>query len=510
MKNKDKLSNSMMNDAAKALIVQKDLLNKSEQNLQYIHEDLDQLTDLNNQHNDALDMLLQQAKSMLNQENTSFIKNTTVSFNSIEERIYNQIETIEVKEEQDWQSFNSSMDEYLTRNNIHVAKDPFDNLLTDIEKIELAKRIQLDYKVKSANCDKYDYLIAAFSGLATGLIDAFFVGTPMDSKLGRWTDKQTDNVVIKFAKMVWSHDKNNGSNLKKVPDSIGSAIGFLERRFKVNYDARFMKDLHTEGQDFQMSPSNHHLKSLGHSPDIIGLFFSILDQFTGKASFISDGKIIRMEPIEGTNKFELVGGNFIAKIFAGIANWFGHLLSDVAGSSGTRGHNDGRRGAGIPIPFFELFQLFDFGSIPVEEKSFTIAQFSTKVFESGYDARFGATMAIPVTINELCIRLLWALKSKFYHKRSLKESLPVGNKPELRRMLLVGHGTLCLVDGVDAAIRSQSNLLLFALRLNSVAWSRFAMAGFVEIRRIYNKNAIDLVAMERDVQVEWSRLFEMK
>ena len=497
-----------MNDVAKTLIVQKDLMNKSEQKFQSVHEDLSQLSELNNQHNDALDILIQQAQDMLNQNHVNH-EPKTFNFNSIEERIYNDLETLDIEDQQDWQSFNRTIDEYIAKHNIEVPKDPFENLLTETEKIEITKQIQTDYKMKSANCDKYDYLIATFSGLVTGLIDAFFVGAPYDSKLGKWTDSQVDNVVVKFAKMVWSHDKQNGAKLKSEPNSIGSAIGFLERRYKVNYDARFMADLNTAGQDFQMSPSNHHLKSLGHSPDIIGLFFSVLDQFTGKASFISDGKIIRMEPIQGTNEFELVGTNFIAKIFSGIANWFGHLMSDVAGSSGTRGHDDGRRGAGVPIPFYELFQLFDFGSLRVGEEKLTIAQFSTKVFESGYDARFGATMAIPVIINELCIRLLWSLKSKFYHKRSWKESLPVGNKPELRRMLLVGHGTLCIVDGVDAAIQSKGQLLLFATRLNSVAWSRFAMAGFLEVRRIYNKNSLDLVAMEKDIQLEWSRLFEM-
>lgn len=55
----------------------------------------------------------------------------------------------------------------------------------------------------------------------------------------------------------------------------------------------------------------------------------------------------------------------------------------------------------------------------------------------------------------------------------MEASIPFGNHPELRRMLLVGHGTLCLVDGVDVAIRSKMEILDFALHLNFVAWRRF-------------------------------------
>lgn len=160
------------------------------------------------------------------------------------------------------------------------------------------------------------------------------------------------------------------------------------------------------------------MKVLRHSPDIIGLFFSILDQFTGEASFISNEKFIRVEPVEGTNKFQLQGNTLISKLFAG----------KLVRPSNVRfcrfewylGHDEGRRGAGIPIPFYNLFQLCDLGSINVNGDNKTMAEFSTKIFEAGYDARFGATMAIPVVINELLIKLMWSIKSLFYHKIALK------------------------------------------------------------------------------------------
>ncbi|MCQ4978427.1 hypothetical protein NE583_10620, partial [Veillonella parvula] len=75
-------------------------------------------------------------------------------------------------------------------------------------------------------------------------------------------------------------------------NSIASAIGYFERNFKVNYDHRSSVDV--DGA-FKMGTINHHIKSLGHSPDPVGLFFSILDQFTNTASFVSEGKLIKVD-----------------------------------------------------------------------------------------------------------------------------------------------------------------------------------------------------------------------
>ena len=47
--------------------------------------------------------------------------------------------------------------------------------------------------------------------------------------------------------------------------------------------------------------------------------------------------------------------------------------------------------------------------------------------------------------------------------------MPIGNKPVLRRMLVVGHGVLYMVDGTDAGSRSSGNMLIFAKRTNIVA-----------------------------------------
>ncbi len=312
-------------------------------------------------------------------------------------------------------------------------------------------------------CDKYDYLTAAGCGALAGMIDIFLVGAPVDSRLQGWTDAQVDKTVMAFAKTCGWCPKAGKEN------SIASAIGFLERKFPVNYDQRHTGDV---GGLFHMSSKNHHMKSLAHSPDIIGLFFSILNQFTSTSSFLTDGQLITIQ----TENFELQGHNFVSKLFCGIANWFGHIMSDVAGSSGAAG-----RGSGVVIPFYELFQLCDFGSFQAGKERNTLATVATKVFQEGYDARFGLTMAIPVVLCDLSIKLIWAVKHRFYHRKPLKECIPTKQHDDLRIMLIIGDGTLCLMDGADAAIRSGGNWINFFLRLNLIAWYRLVLLVLREV-----------------------------
>ena len=339
--------------------------------------------------------------------------------------------------------------------------------------------VRMEPETKAAfckdKCDRYDYLAAVGCGVMSGLVDIFLVGMPnvkttkTNSILGNWTDAQADKAVEAFAKSLgW---KGNGT---------GSAIGFLERRFPVNYDQGKGKDA---GDLLKMRTQNHHMKSLGHSPDIVGLFFSLLSQFTGASVFLDSetGKLVFYPA--GTQ--ELQGRTFIEKLFYGTANWFGHLVSDFAGSSGGRNSTSGR-GSGIVIPFYELFGLCNFGSFRVkgpDKKVYenTVATLATKVFEQGYDARWGLTMAIPVVLCDLSIKLIWAIRHYFCDQWPLTVCIPTRKQDDLRVMLIVGDATLCLMDGADAAIRSGGDALTFCLHLNLIAWYRFVTLVIREV-----------------------------
>ena len=332
-----------------------------------------------------------------------------------------------------------------------------------------------------AKCDKYDYMIAVFCGGAAGLMDVFFVGDPLTSVLGKQTDKIADKFVQKAAQFFWKNDQRTKGKSKNIPQSLTQCISYLEQAFPVNYDARYAKDLIVEdGTLSGMRPSNHHLLSLAHSPDPIGLIFSIIDQFRGYATFVDNGKLIHVIPKRNSKAIPYMQGtDLTSMLFCGFVNWIGHLLSDLVGSSSTRRVGKTGRGAGIPIPFYELFLGCDFGNIDGKMFSETMVA----VFEQGYDLRFGATMAIPVVLNELMIKVIWMIRQKFIRKKTWNESIPNKQHADLRIMLIVGDATLCFIDGADAAAHGivEGNIISFICHLNLIGWTRLILLVLKEL-----------------------------
>lgn len=361
---------------------------------------------------------------------------------------------------------------------------------------------------KGKDCDKYDYLIAVFCGAIAGMVDIIFLGKPnvkdiSNSRLGSWTDLQSEKLITgiadrQIAKDLYTFNQLKESGLKGEAlrealeqsgaprnfnkngyPSFKDKITYLENKYRVSYDQSTVAEFNNIGGKLSgLTPSNHHIKSLAHCPDIIGLGCSIIDQFTGETSFFQGGKIIHVVPTKLGP--ELRGTTLISKLYCAFCNWMGHLLSDFCGSHSSKG-----RGMGIPIPFFEMLQICDFGDFPnmasSSNGSMTFAELSVKVFENGYDARFGLAMAIPVLLNDLIIRFLWALKQRFYHKKNWSECVPDNKHKTLRLMLIVGNGTLCVFDGMDATIRSKGNWLEFFLHINIIAWFKLVVRVCKEI-----------------------------
>lgn len=390
---------------------------------------------------------------------------------------------------------------------------------------ELEARLAL---IEGRECDQNDYLIACFCGIIAGIIDSVFIGKPNtgsemnNSILGKMVDREAEKAVENFANINIAKDNKtydriaealakeglskseynqrlkeelqkygipqNFSRKKGYEDFRGnnSKLTYLENKFKVSYDQSTSAKI-KEHVDFTLSPDNHHIKSIAHWPDLIGLICSIADQFTGLTTFISDGELYRLTPDQ--NLPVLRGETVIQKIFFGFVNWFGHLLSDFCGSHSSKG-----RGDGIPIPFFGIFTMCDFGNFTYErrnkekgwtvsqfESNITISQLAVKVFEQGYDARFAITMSIPVLLQDLMIRFIWSLKSHFVHQKPWKECIPTDTHKDLRMMLLMGNASLCMVDGADSLIRSKGNLMEIILNLNLIAWYKLAKNSLKEI-----------------------------
>src|SRR5574344_2451877 len=161
-------------------------------------------------------------------------------------------------------------------------------------------------------CDKTDYILAVTSGAICGVIDIFLVGKPGESPIGDITDKWFEERTKDFAKLC---------GFKGDDTSLSSVIRFLEKKFKVPYDQSVGGGIFKEL--LNLTPDNHHFKSLGHNPTLLGLFFSILNQFTNTSSFVADVNLITLKNSDG--EYELEGHNIPSKLFCGFTNWFGHI-----------------------------------------------------------------------------------------------------------------------------------------------------------------------------------------
>ncbi len=501
------MKNDYLKDEGNALRVQKHQLNNAEDKISEIDNILSGLQKEQSSNDETLDdlinsmdVLLQNVSSTVSDEivdeNIMIIENE-LNITTKKENItlVSEIDKIDISENTSWDEYSDLVKDYGFKHNIDLNEDPFKHLMTKSQQVELQKRIKDEFTLKNANCDKYDYMIAGTCGVIGGLIDILFVGAPTDSKLGNIADEQANKITEKFAEFVgWDKDKA----VEKGKNTTASAIGYLEEKFKTNYDQATTHA--TDGAVNNLSLKNHHLKSLGHSPDLIGLFFAILNQFTSTSTFVSNGKIITID----TKTFDLQGNDFVSKVFCGFANWFGHIMSDWSGSSGTVGQ--GGRGTGVPIPFFNLFQLMNFGEFGQNKQTF--ATITAKVFENGYDTRHAMAMAIPVLTTELLVRFMYTMKAHFYHKKDWKDSIPNANIPELRRMLLVGHGTLCLIDGVDAYIRSGGEMVTFLSRTNLLAWVRFGQLSLKELNAWYNAGHIDVDTVDEYLDKEYKSMLK--
>ena len=245
-------------------------------------------------------------------------------------------------------------------------------------------------------CDKTDYILSACIGALCGGIDVFLVGKPGESPIGEITDMWFANRTEDFARLCgWTGDKGN----------LSSAIRHLEKKFKIPYDQNGIGDIAKELLD--LTPTNHHFKSLGHNPTILGLFFSILNQFTNTSHFVSEGELITFSKFDGG--FHLEGKDLPSKLFCGFTNWFGHLISDMSGSSSSKG-----RGMGIPSPFWswtnDIIAIKKKLNLPVGEFDKSINELALNIYKQGYDARFQTVQAIPVFVNELLVRFIYSIR----------------------------------------------------------------------------------------------------
>lgn len=254
------------------------------------------------------------------------------------------------------------------------------------------------------------------------------------------------------------------------------------------------------------------------------MFFSIIDQFANTSHFVSEGQLISLQEADG--KFELRGNSIISKLFCGFANWIGHLLSDMSGSSGSKG-----RGMGIPSPLWcwtnDIIAIKSKLKIPVLEFDKSVNDLALQIYEKGFDARFQTTQGIPVFINELVVRLMYSIRRFVKYITTTKaeersfsllwKTCEPFSSVTVKRMLTIAHGTFCLIDVGDAVIRGfitgggYFNVVEFFLRLNIVGIGRLTISLYGEMTRTIKKEAFDRIRnVPSDKKLEYDELKKIR
>lgn len=413
--------------------------------------------------------------------------------------------------------------EFAKKENINI-ESPFLNLYSKNEQVKVAE--QMIQKLDLLQLDSDDYLFATAAGIIAGFVDTTFVGTIAKGKdakgLQKFIDTKAESLVKNYGlkekiaelenkkKNVTSQKGINEieKTIKELQDGqrkfdIKSSIRYLEKKHKVGYDAATSK--HIKG----MSPDNHHLLSIAHEPSLLGLIIGIYNQLTGTATYMSkEGKIINT--VAENANIELTG-SMPNQIIQAINNWFGHIMSDLSGSSTSKG-----RGSGLPVPGWSSLQKLQFGNVKLKTNkpdTYTFAQVSEWMFKNGYDVRAFTAELIPVLIYETLIRLYWIYKQHLYYGKSLKDSFPIANNRELVRLLLIGASTFSTIDVTHGVIKSGTKggvqplgIATFIMTVNKPGLIDLGFRSYQNIRfELEHKKHVDHI-ISKDIKTEYNRV----
>lgn len=352
---------------------------------------------------------------------------------------------------------------------IQTAQDRVDALDQEIDRL-------------TNHADALDYQVAVGSGLLAGLIDIFWVGEFSLDRGKAWSNKTVNEFVMKIAKQQGYKGER-----------LDGAIRTLENKFPVSHDNNW------NGKSMGISAKSHHLDDLAHHPTPIGLFFSILTQFTMDGYFQNkEGTFLPITIDEDAQKNpRLIGQDIPSKLLCGTVNWFFHLVSDMSGSNKTAG-----TGMGIPGPIVSM--LKELSTIPGLNKTGLPKKIHEIFVKEKFDLRSEmgvlhelGRQAVPVLINEVLVRAFYFIRrliTEIKTKRSFaeidwKKTLPWNNRT-MTRMLTIATGTFTAVDLADAAIRAglksgsvepvtfTAQLLL---RVNFVGIGRFTVAVYSDV-----------------------------
>lgn len=380
----------------------------------------------------------------------------------------------------------------LIYNTIYDIQSRIDELNTDIDKL-------------TNHADGLDYMVAVASGVICGFVDVLFVSDLSFEKANEWGGDKVNDFVLKIAQKQGYEGED-----------LSDAVRFLENKFPIAAD----KATNAFGGGLQ-----HHLRDFSHHPTPVGLFFSLLTQFTNCVYGTNTAGFFQVYKLNEED-FVLIGKNIQEKLLFGVVHWFFHMVSDMAGSSGSIAA--GKTGTGLPGPLVSL--LKELSSLPFFKnlnedgyKEFSV--WISKLFngtllgthdENGkiispikFDLRTEIGLlpqlvkqAIPILINECVVRGFYFIRRlsveiksndiknfKELKKIDWRSVLPFNNRT-IVRMLTISLGTFVTIDLADAAIESviksggfvagfAKNMIV---KVNFVGIGRFSIAVFSDAK----------------------------
>lgn len=385
-----------------------------------------------------------------------------------------------------------------------------DQLISESEN----KIVEYNNKIKNKTFsgDWIDVSIAAASGALCGILDAIFLRNIDLTKCGDIGTGVLEPIIKRAGK---SND-------------LSKAIKNLENASK----GGFASDLNLA--DFG-GGLQHHLRDFAHHFSPLGLFFSLLTQFTGNCYGVNTaGQFIKVA-VTDTSR---IGTTFGQKLSNGFVDWFIHLASDMLGTSTNVG-----RGTGIPGPMLSLAKELSSVMPKGKEGQNELSFITTKIFngtlfadhdefgkiikgtEKPLDFRaelgMGILQSIPVALNMVIVRVFYFVRrlieelKKKKEERDYRRTFPFANA-NIIRMTTIANGAFEAVDLgaaiITSAVESAGNVYAFIgnmiLNVNFVGIGRLGISGIEEVALGISKHNLNKKKFREIVRL--TNLYEAK
>lgn len=376
---------------------------------------------------------------------------------------------------------------------------------SDIEDVEFDDKVSEDHR-------SY-YLVAATSGIITGIFSSLKLSEKVLDKINEWKSKDWDGYISALAGMVGYGNDDAAGAIKFLRDRIVTAVASgLEREQNETMDR------------WSSIVSNH--------PSIVGLVYSVLTQFSGKRYVFEDDKI-KSEPLP---EYYSLGRNTAEKIICGALYWFFDMAMNATVSAKSL-LNDIKVPKELQKLLRELSKLPIFRNIAtkIENAERYFSEWISNIFKSHsykdengdlkeYDfygsitesiLLKGCLKSIPVLMNECIVRLYYLLKKLItelknkkitniedFSKIDIQKIIPFNNRL-LSRMLLISSG--CFV-GVNVAGATIKAIKEESKREGSFAKTLFTEISFEGIGRFIFACVADSKYWIEDIQILFQRM----